>query len=200
MRLTPGLQFRDRADGVDAYWICGKKAARSGFKPRSERLWSGSTRSSAPLSELSERCLRLQAEMHEWTNRKYMRRPTKLLTERGHVYFVKSGELVKIGWSSRLIHRLQTIQYSSPVPLQFLGSIEGTRSLEARLQDEFEEHHSHGEWFRSNPRLSDFIKEHASQPATIASELMPLCDRSYENKRRFPLTNKADQLLTNKAG
>lgn len=53
----------------------------------------------------------------------------------------------KIGTTTNLKNRLQTLQAHSPVPLKVLASKPGNITLETILKRKFTEHRRHGEWF-----------------------------------------------------
>lgn len=79
------------------------------------------------------------------------------------VYFVVADavKMVKIGVTTNLRERLSAIRTSSPVSVRVAGFVLGGRKTERRIQLSFHEHHSHGEWFRLEGRLAEFVQEHA---------------------------------------
>lgn len=74
--------------------------------------------------------------------------------ESGHIYFVKIGDLVKVGWSSRLIERLKQYGASAEVLVHYPA----TRSDEALLHQQLEPSRAKGaEWYRDDPILRAFL-------------------------------------------
>jgi excisionase family DNA binding protein len=78
----------------------------------------------------------------------------------GHVvYFIEapSAGLIKIGTTLFVAGRLKALRTGSPIPLRFLGCIEGDASEEQKLHARFAEYREHGEWFQDVPKLRKFI-------------------------------------------
>jgi hypothetical protein len=77
------------------------------------------------------------------------------------VYFIAapSAGLVKIGHSFHPGHRLRGLQTLSPVPLTLLGSIPGGQKAETQLHRRFADYRSHGEWFRLEGDLAEYVRE-----------------------------------------
>jgi hypothetical protein len=81
------------------------------------------------------------------------------------VYILRAeGEdIVKIGFTSspQIWKRLKAIQSNSPIKLGILlYFLEEGRSLETSLHREFRQYRLHGEWFRYEGELVDFVQEH----------------------------------------
>jgi hypothetical protein len=75
----------------------------------------------------------------------------------GVVYFIEAAGLIKIGHTTDIIYRHRTIAATSPVPVKLIGHIPGTRADEKILHKRFKALRSHGEWFKNEGDLSDFI-------------------------------------------
>ena len=76
------------------------------------------------------------------------------------VYFIQGCETqrIKIGISNNVGSRLKGIQSSEP--LKLLAVIkQGGKDLERRLHEKFEGLRVHGEWFRPDPQLLEYIGE-----------------------------------------
>ena len=78
------------------------------------------------------------------------------------VYFLLSGQYVKIGMSMNVTGRVTQLQTSSPERIKFIayipcGTERDRRGLEAELHDMWAELRSHGEWFRATPELIAWI-------------------------------------------
>lgn len=75
------------------------------------------------------------------------------------IYFLRAGEFVKIGHSTRWKMRIEQMQTGSPhtiVPLLVLIAKPG---LERKLHNRFRADHFRGEWFHVGPAIRAFIKE-----------------------------------------
>jgi len=78
----------------------------------------------------------------------------------GKIYFIQGEltKLIKIGFTSDLKKRLESFEYCSPDKLILLGFMPGDEKMEAKLHNTFKRYHHHGEWFRPNKKLFEFIK------------------------------------------
>ena len=83
--------------------------------------------------------------------RKHLERPS-------FIYFVCSGEFVKIGWSENWRARLANMQTSNPEPIKVLLILARPKSFETEMHERFAEHAHRGEWFRDHPDIRNFIK------------------------------------------
>jgi len=86
-----------------------------------------------------------------WVPRKRKRQPEQ------RVYFIGGRGIVKIGIAEYPRQRLQTLQTSSPFPLQLLAICEGGRKKEKQLHAQFADARQAGEWFVLTPELQDYI-------------------------------------------
>lgn len=73
------------------------------------------------------------------------------------VYFLRAGDLIKIGTSGNISQRVKGLQMSSPVPLVLLAVAKGAHEEEHALHLRFSHLREHGEWFRVAPDLIEFI-------------------------------------------
>jgi hypothetical protein len=89
------------------------------------------------------------------------REPTPILAG---VYFIRSGELIKIGMSADVCGRMAALRTMSPLPLELLAVASGGRPEEASLHQRFAHLRQHGEWFSAVPELLEFIAD--LSPAT----------------------------------
>ena len=69
------------------------------------------------------------------------------------LYFIRSGQYVKIGVSANPWQRLAEFQTANPEPLEMLAVGPGDYGFEAELHRLFGEHRGVGEWFRDNGRI-----------------------------------------------
>lgn len=74
------------------------------------------------------------------------------------VYFIRHGDLIKIGFSSRLYARANAIITSVPGKAEFLGYMPGGREVETHLHDRFSHQRFNGEWFLKSPDLLSLIR------------------------------------------
>lgn len=77
------------------------------------------------------------------------------------VYFIVSMDLqrVKIGTTTNLVGRMQSLTRENPYPLLLVGEIDGGHYVEAVLQKRFELYAAHGEWFHTCPELEELIRD-----------------------------------------
>lgn len=78
------------------------------------------------------------------------------------VYFIKPVGMdgpVKIGCSGNPRKRLSSLMSWSPFRLEIAATFPGEYDLEENLHQCFSDLHSHGEWFRPDPRLTETIKK-----------------------------------------
>ena len=69
------------------------------------------------------------------------------------LYFIRSGQYVKIGVSARPWARLAEFQTANPEPLEMLAIGPGDFGFESELHRLFGEHRGAGEWFHDNERI-----------------------------------------------
>lgn len=78
---------------------------------------------------------------------------------KGWVYFLQAENgLIKIGYSTDVNGRVETIQSLSPLKVNLLTILKGSRSLEANYHKTFAKHKHHGEWFETNEPLMNLIE------------------------------------------
>lgn len=75
----------------------------------------------------------------------------------GFVYFIAHQRIVKIGFATDPDRRLAEIQYMSPVRLTLMARYPGTMWEEQALHAHFAKLRLHGEWFRLQDDLEDFM-------------------------------------------
>lgn len=76
------------------------------------------------------------------------------------VYFIQSGRNgpIKIGYSENNVKgRLSDLQTASPNQLFLLGAMMGDVKDEVEIQEEFEDLHIRGEWYKPDKKLKRFI-------------------------------------------
>jgi hypothetical protein len=75
----------------------------------------------------------------------------------GKVYVLESGGLIKIGYSMDPIYRIRSIRATSPVPVSILHQMDGCELDEKNLHKRFSSQRAHGEWFRKEGELAEWI-------------------------------------------
>lgn len=80
------------------------------------------------------------------------------------VYFMHAQEagLVKIGATSSLNSRLMALQNGGPVPLVLIGLVDGGKSVEREIHNQWAHLRSHGEWFQASADLISYIRTRAA--------------------------------------
>lgn len=74
------------------------------------------------------------------------------------VYFIRSEDLIKIGYSTNVEGRVRGVINSLRAGGEYIGHIPGGRALEKHLHSVFANDREYGEWFVSSDRLSNFIE------------------------------------------
>lgn len=69
------------------------------------------------------------------------------------IYFIKSSDSVKIGYSRDPAGRLKALQTASPLPLEIIRIMEGGLTTEAWLHEHFSSKRLRGEWFAFCPTM-----------------------------------------------
>ncbi|ENN86096.1 hypothetical protein RHSP_32219 [Rhizobium freirei PRF 81] len=75
----------------------------------------------------------------------------------GHVYFIKMGDFVKIGYSGGLLSRIKNLEVGFPEPSELLATIPGTKNTEAYFHKIFSSLRVKGEWFKFEGALKAFV-------------------------------------------
>jgi len=161
MSDTPGLAWRRNKRYTVAWWLCRQDIATAGYPIRARALWRGKDNrqpTGAEMEEIGRRCLQLQHEMLDWRWRPKGRKALRMRRNSGFVYFLRSGDLIKIGFATNIRKRITDLQIANPGELVLLASMRGSPWIEKKLHHRFRSLRSRGEWFSSGPRLLDFIK------------------------------------------
>jgi hypothetical protein len=94
-----------------------------------------------------------------WTYMELARQRASGCSSGPRVYFVAGARSVKIGHSVFPEARLQQLQTGSPVALRLLGTVPGGVAEERALHERFASLRTHGEWFRCEGDLANFLRE-----------------------------------------
>jgi hypothetical protein len=82
--------------------------------------------------------------------------------EKGIVYFIRQGALVKIGFTTNLARRMKELTTTSAHNLTVIKTVPGTMELEAFFHDRFKALHHRNEWFRHRGDLVAFLQDKGS--------------------------------------
>lgn len=74
----------------------------------------------------------------------------------GYIYFLRSGDMVKIGFAANVKSRLAALRTAAPNS-ELLLTIPGTQATERFLHAHFHAYRCYGEWFRLEYGLASFI-------------------------------------------
>jgi Meiotically Up-regulated Gene 113 (MUG113) protein len=95
------------------------------------------------------------------------------------VYFIQSGNAIKIGSTRNLLQRACILQDHNPNPIKILGVYEpAKRDTERKIQQTFKEFHMFGEWFFAAPQILEYIRNNATGCASKTEELALMYTRS----------------------
>ncbi len=111
---------------------------------------------------LSPNCFNFRAESRQFCISCLGKRnapPKKSPPRNPKVYFIKQGNFVKIGHTTRPIdERLTDLQTGSPEELELIALESGDFLTEQWLHDLFKKQHHRGEWFTLDDELSNYIE------------------------------------------
>jgi len=105
------------------------------------------------------------AKIKDWTENRYTELtdiPQKYeLSSRHecHIYFIRSLDAVKIGYSANPAIRLQALQTANPNRLELLYSFPSLQCREKQIHEELSHLNIGGEWFKYNDEIRQYIKE-----------------------------------------
>jgi len=95
------------------------------------------------------------------------------------LYFLKSGNAVKIGYSTNPRGRLHSLQTGCSEPAFFAKIIPGRRADEARFHKRYAEYRLRGEWFDLRGSLARYL-ERCNAPAPFPEPIVappPVVDK-----------------------
>lgn len=87
----------------------------------------------------------------------YVKKSTSPKT--GYVYFLKTGNEVKIGFSVNPRERLHSLQTGCARPAKMVKIVKGTPTTERAFHKRFAEYHLKGEWFDLRGRLAKYLEQ-----------------------------------------
>ncbi|HXJ59411.1 MAG TPA: Cro/CI family transcriptional regulator [Verrucomicrobiae bacterium] len=71
----------------------------------------------------------------------------------GHIYFLRHGDFVKIGFSTNYLERCAAISVCTPEETTIIAAHAGTYADEARFHRLLKAHHHRAEWFHWTPEV-----------------------------------------------
>lgn len=88
----------------------------------------------------------------------------------GLIYFVRSAQFVKVGFTTELSNRLMALNCHNPMPIEVLGVVGGSISAEKAIHALLRDRKQKLEWFRLDAELTAVILELCaiSQPQEAA--------------------------------
>lgn len=101
------------------------------------------------------------------------------------VYFIRAGDMIKIGSTINITQRFQAIRTACPTPIELLGTLKGAVASEAMLHVAFAKHRSHGEWFHDCQDIRDFLASREANGVLAHPKIKPA------RKRTIPITGGA---------
>lgn len=108
------------------------------------------------------------------------------------VYFVRSGEALKIGLTSDLPQRLQTLQNASATRLVLLLTLPGDIKVERHYHSKFAHLRLEGEWFRAAEELTRFLVAERQRLRWRATKLGG--QRDHKRNADVPLENASKKV------
>lgn len=76
------------------------------------------------------------------------------------IYFIQTEDgPIKIGYTTSVKKRMNTLQTSSPKKLTLLAEMQGSRTFEREIHNKFHHIKMTGEWFRPEQELMNFIQD-----------------------------------------
>ena len=100
------------------------------------------------------------AAVKEWRDKQTWNSPSDdTVPPEGVVYFIRSGDFMKIGWTKNLQLRMGSLQTGNPNPLTLIGWTDGDQRLERHLHKQFDSLRlKGGEWFRYEGELIEYVE------------------------------------------
>ena len=81
----------------------------------------------------------------------------------GYVYFIRSGDFVKIGFARRPERRLRELQAANPNKLELVATLPVGNVTEAGAHRALSHLRHRGEWFRWCDEIAEFIRTHKDE-------------------------------------
>ncbi|UCI23724.1 GIY-YIG nuclease family protein [Mesorhizobium sp. B2-8-5] len=105
---------------------------------------------------------------------------------RGYVYFLRSGDRIKIGFSTTPLERTSNLRTSMPEDYDLCLILKGTRKDEKRLHSRFGSYRRNGEWFVASRPIRMTIMRSAMAGHVVHDG----------DEKQFPGTDEAQKVET----
>jgi hypothetical protein len=102
---------------------------------------------------------------------------------KGFTYFVRDGDMIKIGSSVSPAARIKTLQCGFPRKLEVLAIVPMAVADEFQTHQRFAHLRTSGEWFRSGADLVEFIDALGGKPKKPAPSILLRLDCALRNER-----------------
>jgi len=76
-----------------------------------------------------------------------------------HIYFIRSLDSVKIGYSKNPSIRLSALQTANPNKLEMIYSFPSFQQTEDKIHNDLRKHHVYLEWFKYNDEVKQYIED-----------------------------------------
>ena len=73
------------------------------------------------------------------------------------VYFVQSLNKIKVGYTENLPHRMKNMRTANPHGMVLIGTVNGNKNHEKKIQKVLKEYCVIGEWFKDCDEVRDYI-------------------------------------------
>lgn len=105
-------------------------------------------------------------------------------SDRGHVYFIRMGNMIKIGWSTDVDRRVSELSTTAAYALVVEHTISGSMELEKFFHLRFADLRSNNEWFFQKGELRDFLRNVKETTVQNAGEYLGQNDPLEQRKIR----------------
>lgn len=114
---------------------------------------------------------------------------------RGHVYFIRAGEFIKIGYSTRPLERLRNLQTSNAGTLEIVGTRRASREFETELHQHFKQFRVRGEWFKVTRSILRYIEQNTPEGIARAKARREFELNSIKPAKTKPLSAEAKAMI-----
>jgi len=89
------------------------------------------------------------------------------------VYFIRAGDMLKIGVAKNTARRISALQQGAPVKLELVLEVQyescsQARERERAIHADLRDHHARGEWFYETPAVAQYVAGMASKAKTVS--------------------------------
>lgn len=83
------------------------------------------------------------------------------------VYFIRSGNFIKIGYADDPHRRLKQLQTGNPQKLELIGHVDGDMSTEAHIHGLFSDFRVKGEWFELTSDIMAYVESRCHKVSIV---------------------------------